>query len=352
MGNSNSNSNSKSGCGCRGGDGGDGDGVNNNPVPAELSLENGGTRRLRRRGHHTRKKWQSAKCSPAVSGKTVHYNTCFTPAVMSQIKDAYNAAHPADKITTDVPADIWRHLKAKFAGCDDEMCWLDKLGNASLKKKIEEQLFAPKSPSSWKHKPNEWLSNIDILAVLKQYETANKHFKFIGPTAIDFDTVLHAGKCVTDDLCNFELQDYISDHKTKIGIIFNLDKHDESGSHWVAMFIDLEHHFLFYFDSACNPVPPEIKKLTARILEQAKAAHTPLHYYDNQHITHQRTNTECGMYCLFFVVTMLTGEIETEQNGHKRTLRLNPAKRRNLFLRKRVPDKYVEKYRKVYFNEA
>ena len=35
----------------------------------------------------------------------------------------------------------------------------------------------------------------------------------------------------------------------KIGVIFNLDKHDQSGSHWVAMFIDLENKFFFYFDS-------------------------------------------------------------------------------------------------------
>jgi hypothetical protein len=42
------------------------------------------------------------------------------------------------------------------------------------------------------------------------------------------------------------LKDYIDKNITKIGIIFNLDNHNESGSHWVSLFIDLEDKFVLY----------------------------------------------------------------------------------------------------------
>ena len=35
----------------------------------------------------------------------------------------------------------------------------------------------------------------------------------------------------------------------QIGIVFNLDKHDQEGSHWVSMFIDLKRDGIYYFDS-------------------------------------------------------------------------------------------------------
>ena len=103
----------------------------------------------------------------------------------------------------------------------------------------------------------------------------------------------------------FSLQDLQNRGKTKIGIVFNLDKHDEPGSHWVAMFVDLENNFIFYFDSALNPVPRQISKLKSEIKKQGKHLHDPIDFnYIQNDYNHQKTNTECGMYCLFFIVTL------------------------------------------------
>ena len=41
------------------------------------------------------------------------------------------------------------------------------------------------------------------------------------------------------------LNHFISKKINKIGIIFNLDKHDESGSHWVSMFINIKEGIFF-----------------------------------------------------------------------------------------------------------
>jgi hypothetical protein len=39
-----------------------------------------------------------------------------------------------------------------------------------------------------------------------------------------------------------------------VGFTINLDNHNESGSHWVSMFLDLDDKIIFYFDSAITPL--------------------------------------------------------------------------------------------------
>ncbi len=50
--------------------------------------------------------------------------------------------------------------------------------------------------------PNEWLTSIDILNVMKQYEDKHDDFDFIGPSPIDFDTHKMRGECVWDNYAN------------------------------------------------------------------------------------------------------------------------------------------------------
>ena len=54
------------------------------------------------------------------------------------------------------------------------------------------------------------------------------HFEFIGPSFIDFNETEH-GTCIDEEVCNFDLSEKMKDKKSKIGIIFNLDKHNMSG---------------------------------------------------------------------------------------------------------------------------
>jgi hypothetical protein len=224
---------------------------------------------------------------------------------------------------------------------------LKEIDNAELRENLEKFLFAPSQPAEWKKKPNEWLSNFDIFEVLHQYELTHSTFKAIGPTPIDFDSRPkdESGKCVWEELCTFQLNNYLEKGKTKLGMVFNLDKHDERGSHWVSLFVDLEDWFLFYLDSAGNRIPKEIRALVKRIQRQGMSLSPPLKFkfYENYPLEHQLGNTECGMYSLYFIITMLTGETEG------RTFR-TAREKIEFFKKKRVPDKYVSKYRKIYFN--
>jgi hypothetical protein len=301
------------------------------------------TRKQHRKRLH-KKSIKSMNCSPMVEGQTVSEDTCYTSAALTKIKEAYNKNNTSNKIAATDPNQVFEELKSKLSQCKKEDCWLKQLPEAE-QKYLDEHLFAPDQPDEWSKNSNEWLSNVDIFKVLHQYETKYKNFKLFGPTPIDFDTRVpeENKKCVWEELCTFSLEEQIQRKIDKIGVVFNLDKHDESGSHWTSMFIDIKERVIFYFDSAANDTPPEVLALVKKIRNQGKPLHMKFRYYDNLKHRHQSGNTECGMYSLFFIITMLTNKTEFDTN-------MSMSKKLNLFRRKKIPDKYVEKYRNVYFN--
>lgn len=311
---------------------------------------------------HTKKVYHNStktNCSPMVDGKTVANDTCFTPDILTQIKSDYNHVNKSNPILVTDPKEILKELRNRLSQCSKEDCWLSQLKDPSLKKKIQEYVFAPKHPEEWSYSPNEWLSNYDIFNVLVQYENRYPHFEFIGPSFIDFDskTGKSGDKCVSDELCQFSLRDHISKKHTHIAVVFNLDKHTQSGSHWVSLFIDIPNQFIFYFDSAGNKIPNEIMALVNRIKTQGRELGNNktrrqykntgamyFKFYQNWPLEHQYGNTECGMYSLFFIITMLTGKNDDRMFKTAR-------EKINFFKKTRVPDKYVENLRWKYFND-
>jgi hypothetical protein len=293
------------------------------------------------------RKSKKINCSPIVEGRTVDKHTCYTNSILIEIKDAFNN-QPENKndtvkqINTSNPTEILAQLRLRMANtCDKEKCWL-KLLNSQQQQVVNELVFSPEKPPEWEKNPNEWLSNFDILNVLKQYEKSNPDFKFIGPTPIDFDSISSYGdgKCVWEELCHFSLKKYVDANFKKIGIIFNLDKHDQSGSHWVSLFIDIKNAFIFYFDSASNKTPFEIKTFVQKIQKQSMEIgdRNGYKYYENYPNNHQKSNTECGMYSLYFIITM----INNKKSANYKI---------KLFKEKKIPDKFMKKLRNVYFND-
>ena len=155
-------------------------------------------------------------------------------------------------------------------------------------------------------------------------------------------------------MCRLSLQNLYNHGKRKLGIVFNLDKHDEPGSHWVSLFIDLDEGLIFYYDSALNAVPHQVSKLKREIIKQGKHMETPIHFkYMQNDYAHQNTNTECGMFCLFFIITFLTKELEMQQNddsmigGTKRVTTKDVIK---IFTKPGISDSLMITYRNKYFN--
>jgi hypothetical protein len=291
-------------------------------------------------------------CNPKIEGKTISSDSCLTPDVLVKITDEFNKYHKDDPIIFSNYIDLWHKLKHRLNNCKKEDCWLEQITDIDLRNKIDKMSFAPDKPPEWKKNPRTWLSNFDIMKVLRQYEEikfqGKLKFKLLGPTPIDFDSRPKdmKGECVWEEICNFNLKDYLIKEKTKIGIVFNLDKHTEGGSHWVSLFIDLEDKFIFYFDSNGDKIPKQIDVLVKRIIKQGSQLEEPINFifHENYPLEHQKENTECGMYSIFFIIAMLTNKAGPKKFS-------NFKQKIDFFKKKSIPDKYVFNYRNKYFND-
>tara|TARA_R110002074_G_scaffold101430_2_gene218974 strand:- start:627 stop:1541 length:915 start_codon:yes stop_codon:yes gene_type:complete len=280
--------------------------------------------------HHNHDEKFKPQCSPNPNNKQY---TCYSDEALAKMKNYWNARHPQDKISSNDTKEIWSFFKKAMSHiCHRESCWLrSKFMTGKLNNELLNYTFAPSAPTIWKRNPDEWLSSLDIESVMRQYEKFYKCFEFLGPSPIDYDTHKLYGECVWEELCNFNLSEQIKRHKNKIGIILNTDPHYKEGAHWIAIFINIKNKTIVYFDSNGDEAPKEVNKLVKTIVNQGKQLGIDFQVKENK-IEHQRTNTECGMYCLYFIIQML--------------------KDKNLshFLNNRIDDKEVFKLRNEYFN--
>jgi hypothetical protein len=283
-------------------------------------------------------KFVKLNCSPENKNDTSNLNTytCYTDEDLHKLRDIWNARHPDKPIQTNESKEIWATIKNHYqTTCNKESCWIKQMAKGT---KLEKELmdsFAPESPDDWKKNPNEWLSSIDILQVMSQYEKKYKCFDFMGPSPIDYDTHKLYGECVWEELCHFNLADQIKNGKTKIGIIFNTDPHYKGGSHWISLFINIKKGTIFFFDSAGDKIPLQIMKFVNNITEQGRSLQKRIDFKfdENYPVEHQYGNTECGIYSLFFIVHMLEDKITAH------------------YLKDHIlKDKYMENFRKIYFN--
>jgi hypothetical protein len=172
-------------------------------------------------------------------------------------------------------------------------------------KELASKYLRPAMPEAWKEDPDMWLDSNNIRDVMKQYEEAYPDFKFLGPYPIDFAAPEEEGsdRCLIGEMCSLDLDKEELKGKTKFGIIFNLDPHDKGGSHWVAAYIDSSKKTCYYFDSYGLKPPSQIYKFMQWLGLQEPEIQ--LGWNGRQF---QRQNTECGMYCMYFIDRMIAGE--------------------------------------------
>jgi hypothetical protein len=281
--------------------------------------------------------YKKVNCSPKPKNELNDFS-CYTNKGLINLRDHWNARHPDAKIISNSPKEIHQIITEHLGDiCNNEACWLrQKSEFGKLESELAES-FAPESPTEWKKNPNEWLSSIDIMKVMKQYEKAYKCFDFIGPTPINFDTRKLYGECVWEELCNLNLENLIKSGKTKIGIIFNTDPDYKQGQHWISMFINIKKKTIFFFDSTGDKSPPEVGKLIKRVKEQGLALSPSIDFKidSNEGVEHQYGNTECGIYSIFFIVHML----EDKVTDH--------------YLKTHIlKDQYMQEFRHIYFNDS
>lgn len=223
-----------------------------------------------------------------------------------------------------------RNVVAKKLGCpeDSEICILDKSSlGAEEKARLEKSYFRPRKPEEWKKNPKTWLDNFNIKDVIIQFEEVWPDFHYLGTEPVDFLVKdPKNGSCISNNICKLDLAEERRKGKLRLGIVYNLDPSYEGGSHWVALFINLKTHNVYYFDSY-GMEPPENIAYFMRYLSLLDPKMKP-HYNGHRF---QYGGSECGMYSIYFIWCMLKGI---------------PFKK---FIRMEVPDEVMQEFRDWMF---
>ena len=258
-------------------------------------------------------------CSPHIGGKI-----CYSKDDLLHIARLYNR-YTTNTIKTSkmTKVQLWEVLHERFKKlCNHQLCWIEQ---KYIPKHIYEKMkgkFKPKMPKTWFKNINEWLSTLEIEDVLNQYDTKYKKFKFLGAVPSD------CPKSVTCSLSNLDFKKYLKERVTKIGIVFNLDEHHQSGSHWVALMIDLGQKCICYYDSNGMQANKNILHFIHEVADKMKKLFKkPIKYQFNK-IAHQQTNSECGMFAIMFLINYL------KHNNFHKVIKLNPTDKEMTRLRK------------------
>lgn len=225
---------------------------------------------------------------------------------------------------------LWININAimQSEGCLKDWCWLKSKLLRDMPNKLKSRdIFRPEAPADWvlhvpkKHSKQSkytWLSNFDIDDVMAQYEDHRslRNFKFFRCASIDFEKT-------KDPLSRVNIYKLLEAGITQIGVVFNLDKHNEPGSHWVSLYCNLDTRIICFFDSYGRIPEPEIKDFIAKVVVQGLLGYdgrtcdpsrsfelTPI--YNN--VRHQRSGSECGLYSLFMIISMLLSKQRTQND--------------------------------------
>lgn len=234
---------------------------------------------------------------------------CFDLEALKYIAQNYNLKHPNEApISLNLKhKDLWNNINdrmTRYCALGNELCWMTQVEkDGGMRKQLELEYFRPEPPKGGKR---AWLSNFDILRVMKQFEKRpeNKDFRFVGVFPIDF-------KEVSSELSRMCFGEYFINRKLKrIGMVFNTDPSHKGGKHWFCMFVDNtpKKFQIEFFDSTGREPMKEIKDL---IDQAVKFAFTELGKESEIKINkkvHQVGDNACGVYVLNYITSRLNGK--------------------------------------------
>jgi len=272
------------------------------------------------------------RCAPGVEYSE---GSCYSIESLIKIAHAYNQWIMNENIQ-EKPIRIINNkqrllneISEKISNCSTQRCWLTQPFTSLLNdKNIIKYTFRPDGPQG----KFTWLSTTNINDIMEQYEAKLPEFTFLGAVPIDFYSLpmLHIPKSYQD----FDKL-YKEQSKSKIGIVFNLDEHWQSGSHWTALYTDLNNKQVYYFDSVSTKPNKRIREFMLHIIKYIiHTHHCQLQDIDIKYnpLQHQFKNSECGVYSCNFLIRLLNNETY-----------------HNIILNQ-LSDDNVNKCRSIYFN--
>ena len=257
--------------------------------------------------------------------------TCYKKSHLVAIAQTWNSRNPDYKIKYISSLNknvLWNELNIRFKNLSEDR-WSDYIRDNKLKTQ-----FAPIMPTEWISQPNAWLSDQDIDNVLVAFQNKFRGFHFLKSTPIDFDLKDKSGNCKISNLCKYTYAE-LAQKYTTFGIVFNTDPSDKPGQHWISLFIQLKKGKIFFFDSTAEEPPTEVITLLRRFVSEGNKyfkTKKRIQIYKND-VQHQYKNTECGIYCLYFLYFMLSiGDFSKLSS-------------------RRISDEEISKFRKFFYDE-
>lgn len=243
------------------------------------------------------------RCAP---GKVYKEGSCFSLDQLKTIALQINNKFPSSKINLNksnskkyMLRSITKVLKEKY-DCDNQLCWLNlDIIQDINDEAINKYTFRPPGPD----RGTKWLNTTNIDQVLEQYEKKHDDFISFGAVPRDFSSI----DFLSMNLPENSLENLFNKGKFKIGVVFNHDMSGQSGSHWVAMFINLKEGNIYYFDSYGENAKKEILNFKDKIVEFLKSKKIRPNFNYNK-IRHQFKGSECGVYSINFILRLLKGE--------------------------------------------
>lgn len=259
-------------------------------------------------------------CSPSGESMYKKDKTCFTREALVRLVEAWNETYN-NKIRSyknATKSQLWSALNERMSsicsGEGKEACWVDNLQGAKPSAEVAKSI-RPLKPSSWKSNEYTWLTNFDIEAVMNQYDMdadPSFKYKFLGVFPIDFEAKTTFGKCLFQEFCSLDILKLYKKGIRYIGMVTNLDRHDQRGSHWTSLFICIDPTLpsfgAYYYDSTSHTPPPEIVAFTHNVKKQVAGipgANSNNFTIDYNKIRHQRGNTECGVFSMAYQIRWL-----------------------------------------------
>lgn len=253
----------------------------------------------------------SSACAPHIK-KTK--KTCYTDRLLRKLAESHNQLHPDDPISTRQSSSrIHNQIMNRYRSeCgSNEACWLKlEFGRKIRDDELHKYTFIPEKPAEWTRNPRTWLDTMNITNQMVLWEKKYPDFKYLGTVPVD---------CPSGILCELSrvnLQNLHGSGYNKAGVVFNLDYHTGSGTHWVPLYIDIDGGNIEYADSYGKIPHRLIYQFMTRMADQIESmGKTPNLIYNERQ--HQRGGSECGMYSQYYIIKRLEGKIPHELSSKR-----------------------------------
>ncbi len=187
------------------------------------------------------------------------------------------------------------------------------------------EFYKPAGPRN----TNDLLSNFNIEDIMNQWKIHDKAlfrgktFETLGCVCIDFNDYNNKLRNVTTkDILGYDA----------VACVLNTDVHTGAGKHWICFYIDNDAKEILFFNSSGNVAPIQLNMWFEKLILDLKIKHK-LTYKKKNVVTDpiQKSNTECGVWCLTFIKSKLMGFKDTWIIEHVNDLPYMGNFRKHLF---------------------